>query len=77
MPKITLERIKLKLKLPDLNTFIKLNNQDSGINLKIDKEITEEVLFISLHIKKLTQMNHRYKISIRKHSRVGCSSSCF
>lgn len=49
MTKITFERIKLKL--PDRNAFIKLNNQDRGINLKVDSWIREEVLFLSLQIK--------------------------
>lgn len=40
-----------KLKLPDRNTFIKLNNQDSGINLKVDSWIREKLLFLSLQIK--------------------------
>ena len=40
-----------KLKLPDRNTFIKLNNQDSDIHLKVDSWIREELLFLSLQIK--------------------------
>lgn len=40
-----------KLKLPDRNTSIKLNNQDSGINLKVDSWIREKLLFLALQIK--------------------------